>query len=125
LGENAMFMTKTVLKNLMTKYATRLYPFQKIEPFNDAKGELKIEMDKCILCGLCKMKCPSQCIAVDKNAKSWEVDPFACVYCGICVEVCPVKCLFQEKMYKAPADKKHMTLHVQEAKPEEPSITGL
>ncbi len=114
-----MFMTKTVLKNLMTKYATRLYPFQKIEPFKGAKGELKIEMEKCILCGLCKMKCPSQCIAVDKAAKSWEVDPFACVYCGICVEACPVKCLFQDNMYRAPVDKKQTVFHVQEAKQEE------
>jgi ech hydrogenase subunit F len=116
-----MFMTKTVLKNLMTKYATRLYPFQKIEPFKDAKGELKIEMEKCILCGVCKMRCPSQCIEVDKKGKSWEVDPFACVYCGICVEACPVKCLYQETQYRSPADAKQMVYHVQVAKPDEMS----
>ena len=115
-----MFMTKTVLKNLLTKYATRLYPFQTKEPFKDVKGELKIEMEKCILCGVCKLRCPSQCIAVDKQAKSWQVDPFSCVYCGICVEVCPVKCLFQEGMYRAPLAEKDLILHVQEPKAEEP-----
>ncbi len=116
-----MFMTKTVLKNLLTKYATRLYPFQKIETFKDVKGELKIEMEKCILCGVCQIKCPSQCIAVDKKDKSWEVDPFACVYCGICVEACPAKCLFQERLYKPPVDVKQMVRHVQEAKQDQPS----
>lgn len=114
-----MFMTKTVLKNLMTKYATRLYPFQKVEPFKDAKGELKIEMEKCILCGVCKLRCPSQCIHVDKKEKVWQVDPFACIYCGICVEACPAKCLFQENAYRSPADSKCMVLHAQETLPEQ------
>ncbi len=114
-----MFMTKTVLKNLLTKYATRLYPFTKRETFKDVKGELKIEMDKCILCGVCQMRCPSQCIKVNKPAKSWEVDPFACVYCGICVDACPVKCLFQERLYRAPLAEKDMVMYVQSEK--EPS----
>jgi ech hydrogenase subunit F len=114
-----MFMTKNVLKNLMTKYATRLYPFHTREPFKNVKGELKIDMDKCILCGVCKLRCPSQCIKVDKQAKTWEVDPFSCVYCGICVEVCPVKCLYQEGQYRAPLAEMDMVLHIQEAKSEE------
>jgi ech hydrogenase subunit F len=116
-----MFMTTTVLKNLMTKYATRLYPFQKVVPFKDQKGELKIEIEKCIMCSLCQVKCPSQCIAVDKKGKSWEVDPYACVYCGICVDVCPVKCLYQEGMYRAPAADKEMVYYVQEVKQETPA----
>jgi formate hydrogenlyase subunit 6/NADH:ubiquinone oxidoreductase subunit I len=113
-----MFMTKTVLKNLVTRYATRLYPFHKKEPFSRVKGELKIVMEKCILCGVCQMRCPSQCIVVSKQEKTWQVDPFACVYCGICVDACPVKCLFQEGLYRAPLAEKDMVLHVQEAKPE-------
>jgi len=111
-----MFMTTTVLKNLLTKFATRLYPFATRETFKDVKGELKIEMDKCILCGICQMRCPSQCIVVSKQEKTWQVDPFACVYCGICVEACPVKCLFQERLYRAPLAEKDMVLHVQQEK---------
>lgn len=111
-----MFMTKTILKNLLTKYATRLYPFQKRETFTHSRGELKIVMEKCILCGVCQMRCPSQCIKVDKQAKTWEVDPFACVYCGICVEACPVKCLYQEKLYRAAVAEKDKVMHVQQPK---------
>ena len=116
-----MFMTKTVLRNLLTKYATRLYPFQTRETFKDVKGELKIEIDKCVFCGVCKMRCPSQCIGVDKKGRSWEVDPFACVYCGICVDACPVKCLYQEGMYKSPVAEKHMVFHAQEEKADAPT----
>ncbi len=113
-----MFMTKTVLKNMLTKYATRLYPALKVVPFKDQKGELKIEIEKCVMCSLCQIKCPSQCITVDKKGKSWGVDPYACVYCGICVEACPVKCLYQEGMYRAPAAEKEMVFHVQAPKPD-------
>lgn len=97
-----MFMMTTILKNLFTGYATRLYPVTKVETFRQQKGQLKLDIEKCTLCGVCRIKCPSQCISVDKAAKTWEVDPFACVYCGICVEACPTKCLYQEEMYKAP-----------------------
>lgn len=119
-----MFMTKTILKNLLTKYATRLYPFHKRETFKHSKGELKIDMEKCILCGVCQMRCPSQCIKVDKQAKTWEVDPFACVYCGVCVDACPVKCLYQESLYRTPLAEKDMVLHVQQPKESaEPAAT--
>jgi ech hydrogenase subunit F len=118
-----MFMTINVLKNLVTKYATRLYPFTKRETFKDVKGELKIEMEKCILCGVCQMRCPSQCIVVNKQGKSWQVDPFSCVYCGICVDACPVKCLYQERMYRAPLAEKDIVMHVQQEKEPAPQAT--
>jgi ech hydrogenase subunit F len=112
-----MFMMKTIFINLMTKYATRLYPFQKIETFPGVKGELKLNVDKCVFCGLCQIRCPSQCIQVDKKEKTWQVDPFACVYCGICVEACPTKCLYQDREYRAPLPEKDLVTHVQQ--PEE------
>jgi ech hydrogenase subunit F len=113
-----MFMTTTVLKNLFTKYATRLYPFQKVEPFANQKGELVNDIEKCTMCTVCQLKCPSQCIKVDRKAKLWEVDPYACVYCGICVEACPAKCLSQKGMYRAPAAVKTIVSLLQEPKPE-------
>jgi len=69
-------MTPNVLRNLLSKKPTRLYPHA--------------------------VKCPSQCISVDKKAATWTCDPFACVYCGICVEVCPAKCLHQKQAYRHP-----------------------
>lgn len=95
-----MFMLGTILKNFFTGPVTRMYPFKKREPFQDAKGSLKIDIDTCTFCTLCQIKCPSQCIQVDRNEKRWTLDPFSCVYCGICVDVCPVNCLYQETSYR-------------------------
>ena len=95
-----MFMLNTILKNLFTGYATRLYPFKKREPFPDVKGELKIDVEKCTFCTVCQIKCPSQCIQVDRKERQWKVDPFACVYCGICEDVCPANCLYHEGFYR-------------------------
>lgn len=114
-----MYMLNTILKNLFTGHATRLYPFEKREPFKDVKGELKIDIDKCVMCTICQVKCPSQCIKVDKKAKNWQLDPFACVYCGICVDVCPVKCLHQEGAYRPAAAAKSREFFAQPPVPAE------
>jgi formate hydrogenlyase subunit 6/NADH:ubiquinone oxidoreductase subunit I len=114
-----MYMLTTILKNLFTGHATRLYPVEKREPFNGAKGELKIDIDKCVMCTLCQVKCPSQCIGVDKKERNWQLDPFACVYCGVCVEVCPVKCLHQERAYRPAASVKSREFFAQPLVPAE------
>ena len=98
-----MFMTPHILKNLFSKSATRLYPVEQREPFERARGELTIAVADCIFCGACARKCPSQCIAVDKTAATWTLDPMACVGCGICVSACPRDCLQQAKVYRPPA----------------------
>ena len=101
-----MYMLNTILRNLFTGHATRLYPLEKREPFRRAKGELKIDIGACVMCTVCQVKCPSQCIKVDKKERQWHFDPYACVYCGVCVEVCPVKCLHQEEEYRRAAARK-------------------
>ena len=97
-----MYMAKNVLRNLFTKSATRLYPFVKRDIFDDVRGALDIEIDKCIFCKACQLRCPSQCITVDNKAGTWAVDPMACVVCGVCVAVCPKKCLHIGKQYREP-----------------------
>jgi len=95
-----MFMLSTILKNFFTGYSTRLYPFKTREPFADVKGTLKIDIEKCTFCTVCQIKCPSQCIQVDRKEKGWQCDPFSCVYCGICVDACPTDALHQENVYR-------------------------
>jgi ech hydrogenase subunit F len=90
-------MTPNVLRNLLSKKPTRLYPYEVRTPFENMRGELVNEIEKCTFCSVCAVKCPSHCIRVDKKAATWNCDPFACVYCGICVDVCPAKCLHQKQ----------------------------
>ncbi len=101
-----MLFTPTVVKNLINKPATRKYPFEVRESFPMYRGELIIDINKCIFCGMCSRKCPSQCITVDKKAATWQCDPHACVYCGYCRDVCPTKCLDMKDVHRAPKAKK-------------------
>jgi ech hydrogenase subunit F len=95
-------MTPNVLKNLFSKKATRRYPRVVRPAFENARGALFNDIAKCTFCGACAIKCPSQCITVDKKAAVWRYDPFACVFCGICVDICPPESLYQKSEYRIP-----------------------
>jgi ech hydrogenase subunit F len=97
-----MRMLPTVLTNLFAKAATRNYPFAVREPFPAARGELVNDIARCIFCGTCSRKCPSQCLTVtkDKTEGSWTLEFFACVGCGVCVDACPVSCLAQKTTHR-------------------------
>lgn len=112
-------MLSSILKNLTSKPATRLYPFEKREAFKDTRGKLDIDIDACIFCGICSKKCPSDAIVVNKAEKSWEVDPFKCVMCSVCCDVCPKKCIDTLEAYSSAAYSKSKSKHVQQPKPAE------
>ena len=95
-------MTPNVIRNLFRKKATRRYPREVRPTFENARGALFNDIAKCTFCGICAIKCPSQCITVDKKASMWVYDPFACVFCGICVDSCPAESLHQQSEYRLP-----------------------
>jgi len=99
-------MTHNILRNLVVKKSTRRYPFEVRETFDKVRGELVNDIVRCIFCGSCEVKCPSQCIEVDRKAAVWNYDPFACVFCGVCVDICPVKSLSQKTQYLRSVDKR-------------------
>ncbi len=90
-----------VLKNLFSKPATLMYPFKKREFFDGTRGHIAIEQDKCIYCGICAIKCPTKAIKVDREKKTWEIDPGKCIICGACTEACPKKCLEIKSEYSS------------------------
>lgn len=94
---------KSVLSNLMGKYATRLHPFEVRPNFPAYRGHLVNDINTCIFCGLCASKCPAQCLAVDKKERTWDCDTMVCVYCGICADVCPVDSLSLPNTYNEPS----------------------
>ena len=83
-------MNKIVLRNLFKKPATRKYPTEKREPFENGRGMMVFaRMDNCIYCGLCQKNCPGKAITVDKAKRTNTVEPLKCVQCGYCADVCP------------------------------------
>jgi len=99
-----MKLLPTILANLFNRPVTRDYPSFVREPFENARGELVNDIARCIFCGLCARKCPSQCLRVDRDKGKaegvWTLEFFACVGCGVCVAVCPVNCLAQKTTHR-------------------------
>jgi ech hydrogenase subunit F len=101
---SVFLMTRTVLRNLFSRPATRLYPTRLKEPHRASKsrGHIVIAIDICIFCGACAKRCPTDAIVVTKPRKEWSIDRLRCCTCNACVEVCPVKCLSMDSRYTAP-----------------------
>jgi ech hydrogenase subunit F len=97
-------MTASVLANLFSRPATRLYPQKLKKPHHapKARGRIGIDIETCIFCMLCQKRCPTDAIVVTRSAKEWNIDRLRCCACNACVEVCPVKCLWMEETYSPP-----------------------
>jgi len=119
-----MKMLPTVLANLLGKPATRNYPFYVRESFEHARGELINDIGRCIFCGTCARKCPSQCLTVtrDKTEGLWTLEFFACVGCGVCVDACPVSCLSQKTTHR-PVAVERAVITLRGTLPERPAKT--
>ena len=67
-----MRFTRTALKNLFSPPVTRPYPEQPREYPERTRGHVEIDIDTCILCGLCSRKCPTGAITVNRAEKTLE-----------------------------------------------------
>lgn len=101
-----MDFSKTALKNLFSKPATSAYPFEPREYPERSRGHIEINIDDCIMCGLCSRKCMAGAITVDRKAGTWSIERMGCVQCGSCAEACPKKCLKIVPGYTEPAAQK-------------------
>jgi len=84
---------KTILRSLTRKYATQAYPRAPMPKAPIVRGQVGIDVETCVFCGICSKKCPTGAIRVDRAAKEWEIGRHGCIVCGACVELCPKKCL--------------------------------
>lgn len=109
-------MLGNIIKNMFSKPATRMYPQEKRETYKDVRGQIGIDIDKCIFCGICSKKCPSNALEVNRGEKSWEVDHFKCIICGACEEACPKKCIHTDVNYTPCSDVKDKCKSVQVGK---------
>lgn len=97
---------KMTFGSLFKKPETIQYPAQKRFVPEGLKGHIVINIDDCILCGICVKRCPTGALTVDKPAGTWSIDRFRCVQCGNCVRECPKDCLSMNPAYAPPATKK-------------------
>ena len=96
-------MLKDLLHNLVGPRATRPYPVQKRTPFPQTRGHLQVEIEKCILCKVCALKCPAKAIEVSRDDATLILNPYRCIICGYCVEACPKDCLYFNPEHRQPA----------------------
>jgi len=82
-------MAKLVLKWAVRKPATYPYPFAPRQVIALSRGTLVFAKDKCVCCTVCRKKCPTGAIGVNRSQKKWAIDRLRCISCGYCTEVCP------------------------------------
>lgn len=100
-------MLRTVVRNLVTGPATRLTPR---DPVPAGRGQIDVEINQCIFCGLCQRKCPADALLVNRSERSWTLDPYRCIICGLCAEACPKKCIHVDNHSRlSQAGKEHLT----------------
>ncbi len=93
---------KTELKNLASAPATEKYPDGPPTYKEVTRGHVVNDMDLCVLCGVCQMRCPTKAITVDKKVQTWSIRPFSCIQCRRCVDNCPKKSLSIAREYTEP-----------------------
>ncbi|MGI6737423.1 MAG: 4Fe-4S binding protein [Anaerovoracaceae bacterium] len=93
---------KVVTRSLFHKPATLMYPVIPRQWQERTRGHIEIDVSKCILCGICSRKCPTNAITVDRKARTWQIQRMQCIQCSCCVETCPKQCLSNEPEYTAP-----------------------
>lgn len=116
-------MLDTILNNLFSKPATRMFP-KEIRPFfKGTRGSIDCDVDRCIFCSTCVRKCPADALMISREDKTWTIDPYRCVICGICVSVCPVKCIVSNEQYAHPMTKKEFVVRQKAETPSAPVAT--
>jgi formate hydrogenlyase subunit 6/NADH:ubiquinone oxidoreductase subunit I len=72
---------------------------------------VRIELEPCINCGLCRRACPTETIRFfTTGRRTHVVEPAGCIDCDRCVQVCPEACIVPDTAYV------HNTVELEAAK---------
>lgn len=96
-------IARTVLGSLFKKPSTVAYPAKPIVYPAGTRGHIENEIDKCVFCGVCQKRCPTDAITVARADGGWSLERRRCILCATCVDYCPKKCLLMSIEPSAPA----------------------
>ncbi len=61
---------------------------------------VRIELEPCINCGLCRRACPTETIRYFTTGKRTHVvEAKGCIDCDLCIKVCPENCIVRDTSY--------------------------
>jgi formate hydrogenlyase subunit 6/NADH:ubiquinone oxidoreductase subunit I len=106
---------KMIISSMFKKPATLMYPVIPRIYTPITRGHIEIDIESCILCGICSKKCPTHAIVVERKKKEWAIARLQCIQCNCCVEFCPVKCLSMANTYSPPVTERTMDTFAQAA----------
>lgn len=58
-----------------------------------AKGEILIDEEACVHCGLCTGVCPTEALSLDKDSFRLTFTRSRCIVCEQCIPTCPVQAI--------------------------------
>jgi NADH-quinone oxidoreductase subunit I len=93
-------------KHFVTKPTTIQFPEEPTYFSPYERGLHEFEPDKCIICELCAVACPVNCIKIEQEGAGktavltkYEIDYSKCLFCALCVDPCPVDCIHMGQEY--------------------------
>jgi len=104
---------KKVASYFFTKPATAGYPFDKPQLQDNYRGQMELDMKKCVGCGICSRDCPSGAIQMvdfyGKKRPQFRLDK--CLFCYQCADSCTRKAINNSTVYElATVDKASLTM---------------
>ena len=91
-----MNILNLAIANLFHRPTTQRFPNREA-PAAAFRGQVAMDADLCVTCGICAQVCVSDAIQVvpSEGSGTWTYDPGACTFCGSCLAHCPVDALTQ------------------------------
>lgn len=99
-------MIPLLMKMLVKKPDTVLYPKVEAKVPENFRGALEFEKDKCIGCKICERVCPTRAIEIEKTEDETGKKFTAyvlmdhCIFCGQCTDSCPKKALHNTENFE-------------------------
>ncbi|MBQ7376571.1 MAG: NADH-quinone oxidoreductase subunit NuoF [Clostridia bacterium] len=102
LGQTAPNPVLSTLRYFRDEYVAHIVDKKCPAGVGKSLLQFKIDMDKCIGCGMCAKNCPADAIsrtdyvAPGHKLASFAIDPKKCVKCGACMEKCKPHAIYKD-----------------------------